>query len=223
MSETSRRRTRTYCKGFHPSTSWTEDEKLVLLDSLKKYGHTNIASIASTLPTKSLAAVRSMINVTMQSVRRDMQQINKSPIDQWLDKTCMDDTNQVISKALLYISMFGNHPCPKDADGFNFRDAYNFLYRMTCGDAVVTLPPATRKRIYAIISKVVSKLRLRPTRKLLQSINHRQQHFNSHKVSGRTNSTKTRVGPCKLLDDLNVFMVPHEQLFMEPLDSTNQE
>lgn len=191
--------------------TWSEADKRVLLSGLKKHGHTDIKSLAKILPNKSPAAIKAMITSLMLAARRSTKENKIPPIDMWLAQSSIDETNSLIPQALSFISMFERHPRPEECGGCDLRAAYDYIYRMTEGHPMVAMPTKTRRIVYRVISKTVSKLRLKSPETLLMLIN------NLYKSTSRKDYTRRpqrpqKIGPCTLIHELNTFMVPSDQL-----------
>ncbi|XP_046409725.1 uncharacterized protein LOC124297368 [Neodiprion virginianus] len=198
-------------KGYEANNEWTNDEKVLLLKGLKKYGHKDISSIAKLVPSKSPVAVKTMILNTMMAARRSTKPGRTPPINMWLERTSLDDTNSLIPQALQFISLFERHPAAANCGGCDLRAAYDYVSRMTRNQPTAELSTNTRRIIFKAISKTVSKMRLSSPESLFQAIN------NVNKTALQkdyTHNTKTQhnAGPHKVLQELNTFMVPTVQL-----------
>ncbi|XP_046733710.1 uncharacterized protein LOC124403979 [Diprion similis] len=199
--------------GYEGNNEWTNDEKILLLKGLKKYGHKDVPSIAKLVPSKSPIAVKTMILNTMMAARRSTKPGRKPPINMWLERTSLDDTNSLIPQALKFISLFERHPAAENCGGCDLRAAYDFVSRMTRNQPTAELSTNTRRIIFKAISKTVSKMRLSSPESLFQSINNVTKTA-SQKDYTRHTKTQSNIGPHKVLQELNKFMVPTEQLRM---------
>lgn len=103
---------------------WTNEDKVKLLQGLKVYGHNDYHTIAKKLlPSKSVSAVRSMIYKYVCAAKNELR--NENPLDDWLQSDALRDDSSMVPEALLYISLFEDHPPLSETGGIDI--AFVFL------------------------------------------------------------------------------------------------
>ncbi|XP_076284555.1 uncharacterized protein LOC143211034 isoform X1 [Lasioglossum baleicum] len=106
--------------------SWSNTDKRTLLEALKKYGDENILAISEMLP--HISPVNIKLKISEYSDLASISQENE--LDKWLNYGIYEPGDSLIPEALLFISLFEGQPSPVDADGYDFRAIYNFLYHL---------------------------------------------------------------------------------------------
>lgn len=108
------------CKSYASSNRrWTEGEKNTLLKGLKKYGSEDFENLKVLLPNKSINCIKQMIRKYQTIAELGKKDVN-SPLDVWL-RSGIFKKNELISDALLFISLFENHPPPEETAGFDLK------------------------------------------------------------------------------------------------------
>ncbi|XP_076238404.1 uncharacterized protein LOC143181733 [Calliopsis andreniformis] len=105
---------------------WDNIDKRTLLEALKKYGSKNIPAISKMLQHIPPEAIESKIAEYSAIAERlyEHELLNK-----WLNCNLYEPGDSVIPEALLFIQLLEDHPPPCEAEGYDFRAIYNFLYR----------------------------------------------------------------------------------------------
>lgn len=103
-----------------PNKGWTIEDKTNLLAALRKYGHTDINSIATMIPGKTKPAIKIMIHKTMRNAK-PLSHSRNFALDSWLKSKMFLDKTSPIPEALKYIALIEDHPSPEESGGFDFR------------------------------------------------------------------------------------------------------
>lgn len=112
------------------NNTWTQAEKVHLLEALRKYGPSDIEKITGDLPYKSFCDVRTIISkyqtLAVRSLTEDSSAASTSttptgaPIDMWINlmkQILTKDNNNIISRLLKYIALFENRErCENSVD-----------------------------------------------------------------------------------------------------------
>ncbi|XP_001601175.1 uncharacterized protein LOC100118855 isoform X2 [Nasonia vitripennis] len=146
MSEGKSEKQYTYLK----KKRWTEGEKRILLRGLKQYGSEDIQNIQQLLPQKSTTSILNMIRKYQAIAELGKKEVN-SPLDVWLRSGIFDKEKNFTAEAMLFISMFEDHPPPEETAGFDLKQAYNFLYEALNGRVMTTLPQKTGEMLRDLI------------------------------------------------------------------------
>ena len=125
---------------------WSKSEKEMLLHILKTDGHTNLNRIAAAIPNKSIGAIKSVINKYIVRARSLKPNI-ADPLDFWIHSYYSPENEDLISKALMFIRLFEDHPTPEEINGVDIKLIYEFLHRSTLGHGPGEIPPETLKAI----------------------------------------------------------------------------
>lgn len=99
---------------------WTETEKKTLLKGLQTYGSDDICALEKVLPNKSSIAIRQMIEKYRALADLGKKDVN-SPLDIWLRSGLFNEEHKQVPEALLFISLFEDHPPPEETAGFDLR------------------------------------------------------------------------------------------------------
>ncbi|XP_058790653.1 uncharacterized protein LOC131663907 [Phymastichus coffea] len=121
---------------------WTETEKKTLLKGLQAYGPDDICKLKQILPNKSSLAIQQMIEKYRAMADLGKKDIN-SPLDIWLRSGLFNKEHQLVPEALLFISLFEDHPPPEETAGFDLKQAYNLLYEATKGQITSSISRKT--------------------------------------------------------------------------------
>ncbi|XP_076621035.1 uncharacterized protein LOC143341762 [Colletes latitarsis] len=106
--------------------TWSNNDKRILLEALKKYGSENISAISTMLPHILPKAIE--LKITEYSMMaKDLQE--HEFLDKWLNCGSYESGDSIIPEALLFIQLLENHPSPSEVGGYDFRAIYKFLYR----------------------------------------------------------------------------------------------
>ncbi|KAK9294295.1 hypothetical protein QLX08_011047 [Tetragonisca angustula] len=138
------------------NTKWTNNDKKILLEGLKKYGSENIEAISEMLP-----------NITFEDIRWKIAEYSEMAehlyehklINNWINCGLFESGDSLVPEALLFIHLFEKHPSPSETEGFDFRAIYNFLYR-SCLEPVsyFDLSPKDRDLLCILLSRLEHKI-----------------------------------------------------------------
>lgn len=99
---------------------WTEAEKRILLRGLKQHGSDDIQNLQQLLPQKSTTSIVNMIRKYQAIAELGKKEVN-SPLDVWLRSGIFDKEKNFAAEAVLFISMFEEHPPPEETAGFDLK------------------------------------------------------------------------------------------------------
>lgn len=114
------------------SRIWTKEEKRKLLQLIKLEGHTNYEKIAHSFSNKSPLAIKAKVNKYI-ALSKSSKPGSADPLDFWLYSYFQKNDDALISRALLFIQLFENHPTTEETNGVEFDSIYEFLHRLTLG------------------------------------------------------------------------------------------
>ncbi|XP_076656549.1 uncharacterized protein LOC143361209 isoform X2 [Halictus rubicundus] len=137
-----------------PKQDWSNTDKRTLLEALKKYGDENIPAISEMLPHISPENIKSKISEYsyLASISPENELIK------WLNYGIYKPGDSLIPEALLFISLFEDHPSPVDADGYDFRAIYNFLYRLCLEESPSDLSENDLNLLFSCLSNIEEKV-----------------------------------------------------------------
>ncbi|XP_043477028.1 uncharacterized protein LOC122508024 [Leptopilina heterotoma] len=121
---------------------WTIDEKKKLLELMKYHGHTNYDRIALEFPNKSSLGIKAKINKYL-ALSKTLKPGSLDPLDFWLYSFFQPEDDSLISRALLFIQLFENHPESDESNGIEFDTIYGLLHRLTLGHPPNNISPQT--------------------------------------------------------------------------------
>ncbi|XP_031840744.1 uncharacterized protein LOC116430563 [Nomia melanderi] len=104
---------------------WSDADKRTLLEALKKHGSNNITAISKMLPCISPENIKLKIS-EYSTMANNLYETEI--LDEWLNSGIYKPGDSLIPEALLFIYLFEDHPTT-EADGYDFRAIYKFLYR----------------------------------------------------------------------------------------------
>ncbi|KAF3429383.1 hypothetical protein E2986_03183 [Frieseomelitta varia] len=138
------------------NTKWTNSDKKILLEGLKKYGSENIEAISKMLP-----------NITFEDIEWKIAEYSEMAeylyehklINNWISCGLFESGDSLVPEALLFIHLFEKHPSPSETEGFDFRAIYSFLYR-SCLEPVsyFDLSPKDRDLLCILLSRLEHKI-----------------------------------------------------------------
>ena len=107
------------------NTKWTNNDKKILLEGLKKYGSENIEAISEMLP-----------NITFEDIRWKIAEYSEMAehlyehklINNWINCGLFESGDSLVPEALLFIHLFEKHPSPSETEGFDFRYMNCLIY-----------------------------------------------------------------------------------------------
>ncbi|XP_033347194.1 uncharacterized protein LOC117232127 [Bombus vosnesenskii] len=135
---------------------WTNNDKKILLEGLKKYGAENVEAISKMLPNMSFEDIKWKIAEYSEMAEYLYEH---ELINNWMNCGMFEPGDSLIPEALLFIHLFEKHPSPSEAEGFNFRAIYNFLYRSCLGPvSYFDLSPKDRDLLCILLSRLERKI-----------------------------------------------------------------
>lgn len=149
-----------------PKINWSNNDKEILLAALEKYGSENIQAISKMLPKISPREIKSKI-LEYSEIAADLE--NHQCLDNWLKLYQPGDS--MIPEALLFISLFEEHPPPSKLEGHDIGAIYNFLYRSCYEEtSLCDLSPKDRNLLFLLMAKVQQKVWPKCQAELLQYV-----------------------------------------------------
>ncbi|XP_017882267.1 uncharacterized protein LOC108626215 [Ceratina calcarata] len=146
--------------------NWSKNDKEVLLEALEKYGSENIQAISKMLPRIPPREIKSKI-LEYSKIAANLE--NNQCLDKWLKLYQPGDS--MIPEALLFISLFEEHPPPSELEGHDIRAIYNFLYRCCYEEpSLFDLSQKDRNFLLLLMVKVQQKIWPKCQGELLQYV-----------------------------------------------------
>ncbi|CAK9816519.1 hypothetical protein ANTPLA_LOCUS9000 [Anthophora plagiata] len=135
---------------------WNNKDKKILLEALKKYGSENIEAISKMLPNIPSQVIKSKISEYSLMAEHLCE---NELLNNWLKCGLYHPGDSLIPQALLFIQLFEEHPRPSEAEGYDIRAIYNFLYR-SCFEQLSYFDLSSKDRdlLCFLLSKVEQKL-----------------------------------------------------------------
>ncbi|KOC60686.1 hypothetical protein WH47_07429 [Habropoda laboriosa] len=137
------------------NVKWSNKDKRILLEALKKYGSENVGAISKMLPNIPLQDIKTKI---FEYSLMAKYLCENELLNNWLKCGLYHPEDSLIPEALLFIQLFEDHPSPSETEGYNIRAIYNFLYR-SCFEQLsyYDLSSKDRDLLCFLLSKVEQK------------------------------------------------------------------
>nr|CAD7423036.1 unnamed protein product [Timema monikensis] len=171
------------------TSGWKNDEKVRLFRALKKYGHLDLHHLRKAVPNKTSTQIYTYLHYWAKVARDEAavefrkksherkpndpieaEKLNfkvKAPLDQWLQLIEEAIPPEVLlrtknlARAFYYISLYEPQPDPEECDGVDFRQLYDFLYRVLNGYPYKTMNLATTSYLIKTFTEMSRHIRER--------------------------------------------------------------
>ncbi|XP_015176627.1 PREDICTED: uncharacterized protein LOC107066487 [Polistes dominula] len=139
-------------------SSWSKNDKFLLLKSLKLYGHKNVAAISTFLTNKSQDDIKDTINCL--KIKSKVVNKKKSLINDWIESKLIKKKNKMIRQALLFISLFEKNSFDNKIS--DYREIYRYLYKLSCGMKNTNLSELNQDILYKTLTEIDYKITTKP-------------------------------------------------------------
>ncbi|XP_053974284.1 uncharacterized protein LOC128885931 [Hylaeus anthracinus] len=162
------------------SIKWSNRDKRILLEALKKYGSENITAISNTLLHIPPEAIKSKI-AEYSGMAEELQE--NELLNNWLNCGSYKPGDSLIPEALLFIQLFENHPSPSEVEGYDFKAIYKFLYHSCLEQtSFFDLSRKDRNMLCSSLSKVENKSWPKCQKELWEYVGRAYNRINIKKV-----------------------------------------